>query len=67
MLKWLPSGRRAWCLAAALLVLAGLAWHFAAASRLDPEALKTQARPPGAWTAPAASCAWCPRPRGASS
>ena len=45
MLKWLPSGRLAWCLAAALLVLGGLAWHFAAASRLNPEALKTRPGP----------------------
>ena len=45
MLKWLPSGRRAWCLAAALLALAGLAWHFEAASRLDPEALEPRPGP----------------------
>jgi penicillin-binding protein 1C len=45
MLKWLPSGRRAWCLAAALLSFTGLAWHFEAASRLDPEALKPRPGP----------------------
>jgi len=45
MLKWLPWGRRAWCLAAALLTLTGLAWHFEAASRLDPEALKPRPGP----------------------
>ncbi len=42
MLKWLPGGRLAWCLAAALLALTGLAWHFEAATRLAPEALKPQ-------------------------
>jgi penicillin-binding protein 1C len=31
--------RRLWCLAAILLILASLAWHFEAASRLDPEVL----------------------------
>jgi penicillin-binding protein 1C len=45
MQKWLPWGRRAWCLAAALLTLVGLAWHFEAASRLDPEALKPRPGP----------------------
>ena len=39
MHKWLPSGRTAWRLAAALLIVTGLAWHFEAVSRLDPEAL----------------------------
>jgi penicillin-binding protein 1C len=35
----------AWCLAAALLPLAGLAWHFEAASRLDPQVLAPRPGP----------------------
>lgn len=42
---WRLSTRRAWCLAAVLLILTGLVWHFAAVSRLDPEALKLKAGP----------------------
>jgi penicillin-binding protein 1C len=45
MRKWLPSGRLAWLLAAALLALTGLAWHFEAVSRLDPEALEPRPGP----------------------
>jgi len=45
MLNRLPWGRFAWCLAAALLILAGLAWHFEAASRLNPEALELRPGP----------------------
>jgi penicillin-binding protein 1C len=45
MRQWLPSGRFAWCLAAALLILTGLAWHFEAACRLDPQALKPRPGP----------------------
>jgi penicillin-binding protein 1C len=45
MLKKLPWGRLAWCLAAALLILTGLVWHFEAASRLNPEALETRPGP----------------------
>ena len=45
MLRWLPRGRLAWCLAAALLALTGLAWHFEAASRLDPAALEPRPGP----------------------
>ena len=45
MLDKLPSGRLAWCLAAALLTLIGLAWHFEAASRLNPEALEPRPGP----------------------
>ena len=45
MRKWLPRGRLAWCLAAALLALTGLAWHFEAASRLDPAALEPRPGP----------------------
>jgi penicillin-binding protein 1C len=45
MRKWLPSGRLAWGLAAAFLVLAGLAWHFAVASRLAPAALEPRPGP----------------------
>ena len=40
MLNRLPWGRLAWCLAAALFTLIGLAWHFETASRLHPEALE---------------------------
>jgi penicillin-binding protein 1C len=45
MRKWLSSGRLTWCLGAGLLVLTGLAWHFEAACRLDPEALKPNPGP----------------------
>jgi penicillin-binding protein 1A len=45
MHKWLPWGRLAWCLVATLLVLAGLTWHFEAASRLDQVALKPRPGP----------------------
>ncbi len=45
MLKRLPWGRPAWCLTAALLALAVLAWHFAAASRLDLSALEARPGP----------------------
>ncbi len=45
MLKRLPWGRLAWCLAAALLGLFVLAWHFEAASRLDPAALEARPGP----------------------
>jgi penicillin-binding protein 1C len=41
----LISSRRTWCLAAALLLLAALAWHFAAVSRLDPEVLQLRPGP----------------------
>jgi len=34
-----------WCLAATLLALAGLAWHFEAVSRLDPEACAARPGP----------------------
>jgi penicillin-binding protein 1C len=45
MLKRLSWGRLTWCLSAALLTLFVLAWHFAAASRLDPTALKARPGP----------------------
>jgi penicillin-binding protein 1C len=45
MRKWRSSGRFAWGLAAALLVLTGLVWHFEAASRLDPVALEPRPGP----------------------
>ena len=45
MRRWLPSGRLAWLLAAALLALTGLAGHFEAASRLAPEALEPRPGP----------------------
>ena len=45
MLKRLPWGRPAWCLTAALLALAVLAWHCAAASRLDLSALEARPGP----------------------
>ncbi len=45
MLNRLPWSRLAWCLAAALLTLIGLAWHFETASRLTPEALETRSGP----------------------
>jgi penicillin-binding protein 1C len=45
MLKRLSWGRLAWCLAASLLTLIGLAWHFEAASRLNPEALEPRPGP----------------------
>jgi penicillin-binding protein 1C len=45
MLTRLLWGRLAWCLAAALIALIGLAWHFEAASRLNPEALETRPGP----------------------
>jgi penicillin-binding protein 1C len=45
MLNRLPRGILAWCLAAVLLILAGLAWHFEAASRLNPEALEPRPGP----------------------
>ena len=44
MLKRLSWGRLAGCLAAALLTLIGLAWHFEAASRLTPEARELLAK-----------------------
>jgi penicillin-binding protein 1C len=45
MLKRLSWGRPAWCLTAALLALVVLAWHFEAASRLDPAALEARPGP----------------------
>jgi penicillin-binding protein 1C len=45
LLTTLISTRRTWCLAAVFLVLAGLTWHFAAVSRLDPDALKLHPGP----------------------
>ena len=45
MLKRLPWGRPGWCLAAALLALVVLAWHFEAASRLDLSALEARPGP----------------------
>jgi len=45
MRKRLAWGRLAGCLAAALLILAGLAWHLETVSRLTPEALETRAGP----------------------
>src|SRR3989339_1486138 len=45
MRKKLLWDRPAWCLAAALLALIGLAWHFEAASRLNPEALELKPGP----------------------
>jgi penicillin-binding protein 1C len=45
MRKRLPWGRLAWFLGAALLTLIGLAWHFEAASRFNPEALELRPGP----------------------
>src|SRR5665648_751029 len=45
MMNRLPWGRLAWCLAAALLTLIGLAWHFESVSRITPEALETRSGP----------------------
>jgi penicillin-binding protein 1C len=38
-------GKRGWSLVVVFLALAGLAWHFEAASRLDPEVLKPRPGP----------------------
>ena len=45
MLKWLPWGRAAWCLAVGSLALFALAWHFEAASHLDPGLLEARPGP----------------------
>jgi penicillin-binding protein 1C len=45
MLKWLSWGRLAWYLAAVLLALFVLSWHFEAVSRLDPAALEGRSGP----------------------
>jgi penicillin-binding protein 1C len=45
MAVWLPRGRRAWLLAACLVLLAGLGWHIERVSRFAPEALAPRPGP----------------------